>query len=380
LIARVCILTSVHPVFDTRIFHKQAKSLALAGYEVTLIAQHHRDEVVEGIRILALPRPRNRLWRMLGTCRVWRLAYKQHADVYHFHDPELLPVAVLLRLCTRRKIIYDIHENVKGQILTKSWLPRILRRPLSLGYQLAERLSFPFVDWIIIAEDSYIKNYPGKWNISAVRNYPLIPITSVSRNPADTRPTLVYVGAISEGRGVLELIECMRLLKPRHHDVQLTLVGGLQLHDLSQRLTRMLDEYGLADNVHLLGRVNHERVYGIMASCSIGMVILRDEPNYRESLPTKLFEYMAVALPIVSSNFPLWKEVVEGNHCGITADPRNPGEIAKAVEYLVEHTDEAKTMGENGRRAVLEKYSWENESKKLLAIYKDLLEGEGPRQ
>ena len=108
---KVCILTSVHTPFDTRIFHKQAKSLLKAGYDVTLIAQHDKDELVGGIRMVALPKPKNRLWRMLGTWRVFKLALKQKAEIYHFHDPELLPWGWLL---ARRSLASGSRESAPG--------------------------------------------------------------------------------------------------------------------------------------------------------------------------------------------------------------------------------------------------------------------------
>jgi len=370
---RVCILTSVHPPFDTRIFHKQAKTLVKAGYNVTLIAQHDKDEVVDGVRIVALPRPKNRFWRMLGTWRVLRLALRQKADIYHFHDPELLPAGVFLKLFTEGKVIYDVHENVKWDIVTKSWLPKAVRRPLSLMYRVTEKLSLPFINQIIIAEDSYIKNYEKHNNILALRNYPMLSYVGEPLEVENARLTLVYVGGIVEVRGVLELVESIRLLKPKYETVLLTLVGPIYPISLEEKIHKLLEQFNLQHNVRLVGKVRHEEIYNMLPRCHIGIAILHPEPNYIESLPTKLFEYMAAVLPVIASNFPLWKGIVEGNNCGLTVDPLNPREIARAVEYLIEHPGEARKMGKNGRKVVLEKYNWENERKKLLALYEDLL-------
>ncbi|MBC7077734.1 MAG: glycosyltransferase, partial [Synergistales bacterium] len=136
----VCILTTVHPPFDTRIFHKEARALVTAGYDLTLIAQHDKNEVVDGVKVIALPKPKNRFTRIFGlTWRAFRLALRQRADVYHFHDPELLPVGGLLKLLTRAKVIYDVHEDVPEQILTKHWLPALLRHPLAVVFNAFEK-------------------------------------------------------------------------------------------------------------------------------------------------------------------------------------------------------------------------------------------------
>ena len=106
---RVCLLSSVHRALDNRIFFREARTLARAGHEVTLIAEHNRDEVRDGIHIVALPHvPRWRrpfLWLLL-----MRRAVATDADIFHFHDPELLFVIPLLRLRTGRPTVYDVHE------------------------------------------------------------------------------------------------------------------------------------------------------------------------------------------------------------------------------------------------------------------------------
>lgn len=381
---RVCILSTGHPVFDPRIFHKEAKTLARAGYDVTLIAQHEKDEVVDGVKIIALPKPKNRFGRMAGlTWRAFRIALRQRADVYHFHEPELLPVGVLLKLLAKAKIIYDVHENVPKQILNKEWLPLWTRKPVSVVYEIVERVCLPFIDIIVIAEDSYIENYRGRENVIAIHNYPTssfltkIAHTDKSSGEDSVRDFRVtYVGGITKLRGALELIEALRVLKEAgYQTVVLQLIGPLFPRTLERELNNLVQQYGLGENVRIPGPVPHEQVASILARSNIGVAILHPDPNYVNSLPTKLFEYMAAGLPVVASNFPLWKEIVEGNRCGLCVDPLDPKAIAQAIQYLLEHPDEARRMGENGRRAVEEKYNWEHEAKKLLKLYEELLPG-----
>ncbi len=380
---KVCILTTVHPTFDTRIFHKEAKTLVQAGYDVTLIVQHDGDTEVEGVRIIALPKPRNRLQRIFGlTWRAFRLALREKADIYHFHDPELLPIGVLLKLFTRGKVIYDVHENVKEQILNKAWLPLWSRKLLSLSYELIEKLSILVIDEVIIAEDSYTKNYQGHKNVTAIRNYPILSYLETHTGTriaadlvmdGDHNFKVTYVGGVTKLRGALELIESISIVKANgHQGVVLNLIGPIMPPALRAELDGLIREYGLKQDVSIPGRIPHDTIYEVLSKSNVGVAILRPDPNYVESLPTKLFEYMAAGLPVIASNFPLWKEIVEGNECGLTVDPLDPKEIAQAIEYLITHPEEARRMGENGRRAVEEKYNWETEGRKLLQLYEGL--------
>lgn len=117
----------------------------------------------------------------------------------------------------------------------------------------------------------------------------------------------------------------------------------------------------------------HEENIKHLLDADCGLVCFQPAPNQINAMPRKMFEYMAASLPVIASNFSLWKEIIEGNKCGICVDPLNPKEIAKAIDYLIEHPQDARRMGENGRKAILEKYNWENESVKLLNLYDKLV-------
>ncbi len=375
---KVCILTTVHSPFDTRIFHKQAKTLVKAGYDVALIAQHEKDEVVDGIKIIALHKPRNRFTRIFGlTWIAFFLALKQKADVYHFHDPELLPAGALLRLITKKSVIYDVHENVPKQLLNKFWIPKLLRYLIAFSYRLVERVSLVFISSLIIAEDSYLENYPHDSRVLAIRNYPiLLPNENFSdRRFYSAKETyLLYVGGVSVIRGAFELIKTMHLLTIRgHEDIKLVVGGPFLPPALEQEISRAVVGYGLKDSIKFLGNIPYTKVSLLLSQSNIGLAILHPNPNYIESLPTKLFEYMMAGLPVIVSNFPLWRKIVEDNKCGLCVDPLSPEDIADAIEWLVSHPKEARHMGKNGRRIVEEKYNWEKEAKKLLTLYEGLL-------
>jgi len=366
---KVCIITTVHPVFSTRIFHREAKTLVRAGYDVTLVVQHDKNEIVDGVKIIALPRPRNRFTRIFGlTWRAFRLALRQRADVYHFHDPELLPVGALLKLLTRAKVIYDVHEDVRQQILTKHWIPDPLKRPLATFFNLVEKLLAQAMDAVVVATEGIAAQFKGLEPL-VVHNYPDVArlTTPPARAEEAQERVVIYVGKISKNRGVIEMVKAMEHLT--HIDrLYLDLLGTPEPPGLEDEL-RTLPSWC---RVRLYGRVPLEAAYKALGKADIGLVCLHPEHRFVVSLPIKLFEYMAAGLPVIASNFPLWKEIVEGNKCGLTVDPLNPKAIAQAIEYLLAHPEEARCMGENGRRAVAERYNWESEGRKLVALYERL--------
>ena len=371
--ARICILTTVHPPFDIRIFHKEAKTLVQAGYDVTLITQHDKNEIVEGVKVIALPRPRNRFQRIFGlTWRVFRMALRQKADVYHFHDPELLPVGVLLKAFTKGKIVYDVHEDVPAQILTKHWIPAILRRPIAWLFGRWEKLVARFFNAIVVATEGIAERF-SKHNSIVIHNYPdlgMLPDVPNASSNTDKK-VLIYVGGITRLRGAVEMVDALACLS-HIGGLRLDLIGRFESASLEAELQKM---HGY-QRVRFLGWLQPKDVYNHLSRADIGLVCLHPEPRYLVALPVKLFEYMAVGLPVIASNFPLWQEIVEGNECGLTVDPLNPQEIAGAIEYLLEHLDLRQKMGENGRRVVVEKYNWEREAEKLLAVYRELLGGD----
>jgi glycosyltransferase involved in cell wall biosynthesis len=364
---KVCILTSVHLAFDTRIFHKQAKTLTKAGYDVTLIARHDRDEVVDGIKIIALPKPRNRFWRMLGTWRVFRLALRQKADVYHFHDPELLPAGLLLKMMTKGRVIYDVHEDVPKDILTKRWLPSIARKPVAFLVDILEKKASSRLDYIVTATDNIRKNFKGLTKVVTINNYPILQEFRPTSISVPGQVIVIYTGLLCEERGISEIVRAMAYLKI-FKNVKLRLYGVFDTANYQEKVTK-LEGF---ERVEYFGWIKPEFLWQKISEAFIGIVCFHPDPNHVYAMPTKLFEYMAAGLPVIASDFALWKEIVEGNSCGLTVNPLNPEEIAGAITYLLDHPEEAKKMGDNGRRAVIEKYNWEKEGEKLLDLYQEL--------
>lgn len=336
---------------------------------MTLVAQHERDEVTDGVRVLALPKPRNRLGRMFGlTWRALRRALRQRADVYHLHDPELLPIGAILKLLTRRKVIYDVHENVPAQIRTKSWIPYKLRPAVALSYRLGERLFLGLMDAVVLAEDSYLSQYSRCRKALVIHNYPLL--TAPTKKAATSTFQAVYVGGVTEQRGASAMVKAAGSLEERGVNLRWVVAGPIHPRDLESALREATAEISGFD---IVGAVTYETGQRLIANADVGLAVLKPTPNYIESLPTKLLEYMMAGIPVIASDFPLWREIVEGNKCGLIVNPLDPKAIAGAIEFLIRHPEEARGMGENGRRAVEEKYNWQEEAKKLTSLYDRIL-------
>ena len=366
----IVLLTTVHSPFDTRIFHKQARTLAKAGYGVTLVAPHDKNETVDGVRIIALPRPRNRFARIFGhTWRALRVATRQRADVYHFHDPELLLAGVLLRLLTRAKVIYDVHEDVPQQILSKTWLPRGVRKPTSFLFSLLEKTTSRCCHAVVPATEGIAEHFRHR-ELSVIHNFPDLKLIDESepaeRNGEET--SVVYIGGITWLRGATEMLDALRIVA-ESHPVRLNLIGGFHPPQLEEE-ARKRPEWA---HVSYFGWKPATEVYGVLRAADVGLACLHPIPRHRVALSVKLFEYMAAGIPVVASDFPLWQEIVAGSSCGLNVDPLDPQAIADAICYLIEHPDDAQEMGRRGRQAVEQKYNWQTEARKLLALYERLL-------
>lgn len=362
---KVCILTTVHPVFDTRIFHKEAKTLTRAGYDVTLIAQHERDEVVDGVKIIAMPKAKNRFFRIFGlTYKAFRLALRKRADIYHFHDPELIFVGLILKIFGK-KVIYDVHEDVPKQILNKEWIGNLFIRKFTAAvFNIFEQFGASRFDGIVAATDDIANKFNPKKTIS-LRNFPILGLIDKSDpvNIDKNKFVIIYAGGLTRIRGIKEVIQAMEYLNGQ---AELWLLGEWESEGFEKEC-RSLEGF---QYTKYLGFKEIEEVYGYMKKSDLGIATLYPVKNYLNSLPVKAFEYMACGLPIVMSNFPYWQELFKD--CALFADPKDPKDIAERINVLLEDINLRIRLGKAGRDLVEKKYSWEAESTKLLDLYKDL--------
>jgi len=367
-ISQIIHLTSVHSRYDTRIFIKMCKSLVLNGYNVSLVvADSKGDEVKDGVSIVDVGAIiGGRLSRMIKTSsRVYEKARELDGDIYHIHDPELIPTGLRLKKLGK-KVIFDAHEDLPKQILSKSYLNKISKIILSKIFEGYEHWSLPKYDYLIAAtpfiRDKLLKINP---NTVDINNFPLLNELKISSG-THKENAVAYIGGISETRGIIEVILALSYTQ----NVRLNLAGSFSESIFEEKIKK----YESWSKVNTLGFLNRQQVSEVLAKSCAGIVTLYPVTNYIVSLPVKMFEYMSAGLPVIASNFSLWREIIEGNECGICVDPLNPKAIGDAIQYLVDSPQKAEQMGKNGRKAVEQKYNWSMEEKKLLTLYKDLLQ------
>lgn len=365
---KIAHLTSVHYRNDIRIFFKQCCSLATHGYDVTLVvADDQGDEYKEGVKIVDVGRLPGRLNRMFKTTHlIFSKAVSLNADIYQFHDPELIPVGLKLKQLGK-KVIFDSHEDVPKQLLAKPYLGPVSRRILSGVISLFERYTCRRFDGVIAAtpfiRDKFLAINPRTVDIN---NFPVIGELETAVPWIEKHDEVCYVGGISANRGILEVVRALELLQS---STRLNLAGRFSESVLEAKV-KALPAWGRVNELGFLDRVGIRDVLG----CSIaGLVTLHPIINYLEALPIKMFEYMAAGIPVIASNFPLWREIVEGNQCGFCIDPLDSKAIASAIDFLVINPKEAERMGANGQRAIARYYNWSMEEKKLISLYESLI-------
>ena len=371
---KVCILTTTHQPYDTRVFHKEAKSLTKA-IDVVLIAPDDEamSKEVDGVRIITIKKPESKLLHPITMWRVFRAGYRQDCDVYHCHEPGSLFVCAILKFLKRKKLIYDVHEHYASLIASNTIFPNIVRGIIEKISFKMELILSRFADYIIVVrgdlETTFKKVNKNIRIIYVCPDLSLFP--SKELNHRDD--LVIYEGAVDiERRGLDIFIQSLAIVSKKIERIKYLVVGTIPECDLSFS-KEYLNQNNLADRFEYTGWVNYDTVFDYLCRAKIGVILL--QPVYYNNImgiPNKLFDCMAAGIPVVASKFPNITEIVEESNCGILVDTTDPQEVADAIIYLMEHPKDAEELGSNGRRAVEEKYNWENMEKRLLRIYAEL--------
>jgi glycosyltransferase involved in cell wall biosynthesis len=363
-INRVCHITTVHPRFDVRIFYKECLSLSSFYNVYLIVADGKGDEVSNKIKIIDVYKKNNsRITRILfTTLRAYRKALEINCEIYHFHDPEFLFYGWMLQR-KGKKVIYDVHEDVPKQILSKNYINPIFRKILSKLIMLIEKSISHRLSAIVTVTQSINKRFSDQnRQCFIINNYP--DLKKFKASQVKNRSGVCYIGSISPERGLEMILQSLVSTNIEFH-----LAGKFDSEEFKNKL---MAHPGWSKVIYY-GLVDAEKAISIVKGSCAGLVIYLPVPNHLEAQPNKMFEYMAAGIPVIASDFPLWREIIEGNSCGICVNPLNPKEISNAIELLYDNPDMANTMGQNGMKAVNTTFSWKTEEQKLFEIYSNRL-------
>lgn len=368
---KVCHFSSVHKIDDIRVSLKECQSLHVAGFKVSLIACVGNDPGVDFI-VHGVPCNGGRVLRMLfRSTTVFRLALKQKADVYHFHDPELLLFGCLIKMITGKIVIFDSHECYREDLLNKEWMPYAIRKPVVWIYGLLEEWSVRYLDLIVAATPYIGERLRAKARrCIVVNNYPVAEEFNADDSETDSyaerRNGVCYIGAISIIRGLVPFLDSIDQLDD---GIVVRMAGTFA----SGEIRDFANNHRNWHRVKFYGQVDRRIIRDILSQSFAGIVNFLPAPNHEYSQPNKLFEYMAAGVPVVCSDFPVWVDIVGRNECGIPVEPSSSNDIACAIRRLFSDKNLAMTMGGNGVKAVREQYSWGCQAGVLVKTYGDLL-------
>lgn len=367
MITKISHLTSVHPRYDTRIFIKQCSSLAkLKTYRVNLVvADGNGAEINNNVNIYDVGKLNSRVKRIFKTTyMVLKKAIQLDSDIYHLHDPELIPVGLLLKK-RGKKVIFDSHEDFPKQLLNKPYLNRTLLRIISKFFSISEKICCKKFDFIFTATPSIKEKFLSiNKNSIDINNYPIIGELSTNTQWENKNDEVCFVGSISSIRGIKELTQALM----KAPIIRLNLAGSFNDKNFENEVKKSKGW----SQVNELGHLNRKKVQEVFSKSKAGIVTFHPVLNHIDAQPNKMFEYMSAGIPVIASDFPLWRKIIIANKCGICVNPRNPNEITNAINFIIENPTEAMKMGKNGRSAVLKKFNWAIEEEKLLKAYQKL--------
>jgi glycosyltransferase involved in cell wall biosynthesis len=370
---KVCMIHKVEPL-DPRSFYKQSLSLKKAGYDVSLMSFFNESGIKDDIKLIKFKPTRKRLLRFINTnFNIFMKALRLKADIYHFHDLDFVPWAILLKIISRGKIIYDIHEAYPEYMLLKTYIPRLLRK---IAYHLVyaiEHFGSLFFDAIITNDNFVLADFTHKQS-EVIYNYPLLEFFTLNSYelPYKNRKfDIIFIGSLPLWH-LMPMIETVEYLRERNYHYKWLLLPSQ--NSPRQLILSQIENRKLTDYFFVPESVPFTLVPRYLYDSRIGIIPIPPFKKYMKNIPLKMFEYMGCGLPIIASDLPPIRQFVDDRNCAILVK-HDAAAYAKAIISLLENPANAEVMGNNGKKLVFEKYNWQNEEVKLLNIYDDLLKG-----
>lgn len=376
----VCVFTTVHRPYDVRVFFRECRTLADAGYNVTLLAHaNFEQEEKFGVTVKGLKKPTNRFLRLLSGVKIIGQCFKEKADVYHFHDFELLFGGLLLKWFTGKKVIYDCHENYPQVAFERAWLPETFRPLLSKIIEFIEPLFARQLDCVIcVVPDQQQRFDRNGCKTLLVRNLPRLELfqQAVEKNlPKENR--IIYVGGLTMVRGAKFMVDIMDELRKDYPDTTLLLLGPFNESYIEKEVKEYISRKNLNKCIEHINFVPHQNVAEFIVQSKVGLIPWQpNQQTLKMVFPNKVFEYMACGIPTVSSDLPSLKYIFNKAQSGLVVAAQDANAHAKAIGELLTNNELAKKLGQNGLDFVSANHNWDLEAQKLTGLYSSFVDAE----
>jgi glycosyltransferase involved in cell wall biosynthesis len=354
----VCHFTTAHSELKSRSFHREFMPLAANGFGVQYVAPMKSSARRDGVDLIALPRRGNRVRALLVLPALVAKLLRQRAGLYHFQDPQLLPIAFALKLLFRKRVVYDAYEDFPSMTANKASLPHFLR-PLAAKLMAGlENLAARCFDGVMTADPFTLRRFArsGHSRKLVFYNFPNLDLFPPIR-PRAKSFDVVYRGGLSERAGTFLLLEAVRLLAARASPVRLLLIGYFDSSSAETALRERIRIFGLDSLLEIRGRIAHEDMADALSEARIGVCPLQPVPKFLLNIPVKVFEYWACGLPVVASDLPPIRPFFRNEHAGFLVPPKSAVALARSMGWLLDHPEDAARMGERGRDLVTQRFN-----------------------
>lgn len=371
----ICVLTTRHNCDDNRIYHKEVKTLADAGYSVLYIAPNNTDKGYQNVTYESIPLvPRKKLKPVFK--HVYELITKKYkVESVHFHDPEILPFACKIKRRTKIKVIYDVHEDYKSEMLIKLYLSKIEKKLFYTVVSHYQKKADKKFDAIVnadnfVAEEFHNKNKIILFNYPDVSNLPETYVKDIrERNDFD----IIFPGTINPFIFKM-MMDMTRICREKGHPIRCCIITEYRYKkDQDDNLAYMESSGVNKDDVTLLPRIPTKEVPLYLNRTKLGIAPLPDNPKFRKNIATKMFEYMYYYLPVLTSDLPPAKQYLDVANSGYLIKYDDAEAYADKIIYLLNNPDVANEMGKTGHDKVASSWNWSTEKEKLIELYKTLL-------
>jgi glycosyltransferase involved in cell wall biosynthesis len=365
----LCHFTTAHSQLKSRSFHRECLPLAAAGMAVRYVSPASLSGTQGGIEFVRLADRKSRLLRFFSTPALVKELVRQNANLYHFQDPQLFPVAFALKLLFRKRVVYDAYEDFPSLAANKSSVPRMFRAVFAKLVSMAEHLAARCFDGLITADPLTLRRLAraGKSSKLVFYNFPNLDFFPLLQ-PSPKKFDVVYRGGISERTGIFVLLEAMRLLAGRPAPVRLFLLGYFDSAAAENEIRERIRKMNLESRIEIRGRIDHESMAKALSQARVGICPLQPIRKFKLNLPVKVFEYWACGLPVVASDLPPIRPFFGNTRGGLLFHPGDAADLAQSIGWLLDHPGAAARMGAHGRAAVTDRFNNHNEIRKLRAF------------